>query len=511
MKAPGVAVFCLVALASGVAGAADEGRVVRAQAAQLASAGRCDAALPLLEQARRLSPDDAPAALLQGKCLLHGKRYAAALEPLETAVRLDPDSPEAALYLGMTQYHLGDSDAAEATLARAEQLAPDNAEVALYRGLTLLDLARTDEATERFNRASRIDTANMEPMASYYAGLAHQSMGRTAEAEAALRRVSRLAPGSEWDRQAEAALSSAPSGPASYALRRWLVLQAGLSYDSNVALVGTDVTNPEIISGRSDGRGDWSAETGLELYRDERWSAGVLANYYGNAYFRETEFDQAYVNASFWVERRLGQDSFFRIQPMFGTIYYDYEDYLRFYGFRAAYLHDWGDAGSGDFWLRYAYNDFLYPIPPPDTSFRNRDGNDLWFGYDHSYDVTDTTTLEGGPLGRVYAAKGGEWDFWGIGGWVGVIQQLPAEFAGEISFAFQHDRYDHPSSFPVPGANTKDRRDNLYRIRAGLERPIFKNVIASLDWTYWNNDSNTSVFNYERHVAGGYITIAFGD
>jgi len=501
-------------VAVGPAGAADEGLVLRAQAAQLASAGRCDAALPLLEEARKRSPDDARAALLQGQCLLHAKRYQDALEPLEAAVRLDPESADAALYLGMTQYHQGDSAAAEATLERAEQLAPDNAEIALYRGLTLLDLARTEEATERFNRASRIDTANMEPMASYYAGLAHQSLGRVEEAEAALHRVRTLAPGSEWDRQAEAALTAAKAAPQSYPLRRWLVLQAGLAYDSNVALVGTDVANPEFISGKSDGRGEWATEAGLELLRDDEWSAGVLANYYGNAYFRETEFDQAYVNASLWAERRLGEDTFLRIQPIFGAIYYDYEEYLRFYGLRADFLHAWGVAGDGDFWLRYSYNDFLFPISPLDPSlrkFRNRDGNDLWFGYDHSYDVTTSTTLQGGPIGRYYDAKGGEWDFWGVGGWFGVIQDFPAEISGEFSFAFERDRYAHTSSFPTPAVNSKDRRDNVFRLRAVLERPIVENVIASIDWTYWNNDSNTNVFNYERHIAGAYVTVAFGD
>ncbi|MDP7571038.1 MAG: tetratricopeptide repeat protein, partial [Myxococcota bacterium] len=183
--------------------------MLRAQAAQLATAGRCDAALPLLEEARKRSPEDAPAALLQGQCLLHAKRYQDALEPLRDAVRLAPDSADAALHLGMAEYHVGDSSAAEASLARAEQLEPDNAQAALYRGLALLDLAREEEAADRFDHASRIDTANMEPMASYYAGLAHQSLGRAAEAEAALRRVSALAPGSVWDRQAEAALAAA--------------------------------------------------------------------------------------------------------------------------------------------------------------------------------------------------------------------------------------------------------------------------------------------------------------
>ena len=237
----------------------------------------------------------------------------------------------------------------------------------------------------------------------------------------------------------------------------------------------------------------------------------VLANYYGNAYFREHEFDQAFVGAGLWVDRRVGEEGVLRFQPLFGAIFYDYDDYLRFYGFRADYFQGWGEAGSGNFWLRYAYNDFLYPIPPPQQDFRNRDGNDLWFGYDHSYPITSHTTLQGGPFGRYYDAKGGEWDYWGIGGWVGVIQQMPWELTGELSFAYEHDRYKNPSSYPFPGANSSDRRDNIFIVRVLLERPIVENVIASVRWTYYNDDSNTSVFNYDRNIAGGYVTIAFGD
>ncbi len=509
MKRLSIAIVLLLAWAA-PSRAADEGVVLRAEAARLAADGKCDRALPLLERARTLAPDDARAALLQGECLLQGRRYVEAVLPLEDATRLDPDSAKAALYLGMAKYHAGDPAGADAALERAEKLAPDDAQVALYRGLALLDLARNDEAVESLNRASRIDPGNAEPIASYYTGLALQNAGRTEEARASLRRASELAPGSEWDRQAQAALAGAPTA-GSRRLRRWLVLEGGLAYDSNVALVGSDVSTPDIISGKSDGRGEWSLEAGHELFRTENWGGGVMADYYGNAYFRDHDYDLAYVGASLWVDRRVTETGVARIQPMFGAVYYDYDDYLRFYGFRTDYLQDWGKAGSGDFWFRYAYNDFLYKIRPPRRGFRNRDGHDLWFGYDHSYPLTESTTLQGGPFGRYYDADGGEWDFWGVGGWAGVIQRFPWEVTGELDVGYEYDQYANTSSYPNPGANSSDRRDHIVTVSAALERPIVRNVVASLRWTYWHNDSNTGVFDYDRHVAGAYITVAFGD
>jgi len=504
----------LVALAPPhAAQAADEGLVLRAQAADLVSEGNCDEALPLLERARRLAPDDADAALLQGECLLRAMRYAEAIPPLEAATRLDPRSARAALGLGIARYQTGDSAGADAPLARAEELAPDDAKVALYRGLVLLDLARSDEANERFERASRIDPLGAEPMASYYGGLALQSSGRTEEAEAALRRASELAPGSEWDREARAALAGAAATAPTH-LRRWLVLQGGLAYDSNVALIGSDVAQPDSISNESDGRGEWGVEAGQELYRDGKWSAGVLASYDGDAYFRDSDFDLAYVGAGAWGARAIGESTVVRVQPLFGAVFYGYDDYLRFYGARGDVLQGFGDAGTGDFWVRYAYNNFLYPIPGNThvlRTARNRDGNDVWTGYDHTYPLTDRTSLLGGPFFRYYDAKGSEYDAWGVGGWLGVRQELPWQLTGQLSVSYGYDRYRRTSTFLLPGETREHRRDHVWIVQSILERPIAQRVTASLRWTYYNDDSNTDVFDYDRHVVGAYVTVAFGD
>lgn len=493
---------------------ADKGAVLRTRAALFASQGLCDEALIVLERARSLAPQDAAAALLEGQCLFQAKRYAEAVVSLEDAVRLDPSSGEAALFLGMAQYHVGESDAAAETLERAEELLPDNAQASLYRGLALLDQAQHEEAAARLNRASTIDPSNVEPVASYYAALAYQSTGRTQEADAALRRVSELAPGTEWDRQAQAALAGGGAAR-SYQLRRWLVLRAGLSYDSNVALVGNDVARPDFVSGEADGRGEWAVEAGTEVFRNEKWGVGVLADYYGNAYFRETDFSQAFVRAGVWVDRLFGDSTVARLQPLFGASFYGYEDYLRFYGVLAEVFQDWGVAGSGTFFARYAYNDFLYPVLGSTSqlrSIRNRDGHDVRSGYDHAYPVTSSTTLEGGPFFRYYDAKGSEWDYAGGGLWLGVVQQLPWKLLGELSGSYAYDKYADPSTFLLPGEKIQDREDNVWTVHASLERPVFwDRLVATARWTYLNDDSNTDVFDYDRHIAGLYLSVAFGD
>lgn len=499
----------LLAVAPGSAAAGDRGLALRARAAQLAAEQGCAQALPVLEQARTLSPDDPQAALLQGQCLLDQKRYAEAAAALDDASRLDPASAPAAKLLGIARYHAGDSAAAEAALARAEQLAPDDAQVALYQGLVLLDLARSDEATERFRRASMIDPATTEPMASYYAGLALSGAGRSEEAEAALRRASELAPGSEWDRQAQAALSMAHEG--GYALRRWLILRAGVAYDSNVSLRGNDVDS-RYVSNRDDGRAEWAVEAGAELFRNGDWGGGVLGDYYGNKYFQDSDFDQAYVSVGFWIDRKLGEHSLVRVQPVFGASFYDYDDFLRFYGVQAELFHDWGSAGTGTFRARYAYDDYLYNIIGSGSlaDRRDHDGHEIGVGYDHRLPLGDTTVLEGGPFFRYYAAEGSEWDHWAAGAWLGVEQQLPCDFLAEVSGSYAHAGYRRTSTFLLPGESAGHRNDDIGAVQVVLERPLTDRVTASARWTYLNNSSNTRVFDYERHIAGLYVTVAFG-
>jgi tetratricopeptide (TPR) repeat protein len=488
--------------------ASDQAVALRLRAAQLASTGQCEAALPLLERARGLAQDDTSSTLLAGQCLYETKQYAESLPRLQEASRANPNSADAAMYLGMANYQLGNVADAEAALARADELDPNRAEVALYKGLVLLDQRRSDEASEQFERASTYGPDRVEPMASYYGGLAHAAAGRESAAEASLRRASELAPGSEWDRQAQAALAG--SGGGSAKLRRWLTLQGGVDYDSNVGLLGDDVVTPGTISDESDGRGWWGANGGAELFRKNGWGGGIRADYFGSAYFRETEFNNHSVSTGVWVDREVGENTLLRFQPIAGFSWYNRESYLNFYGAVAEVLQNWGSAGSGNFYARYSYDDYRYDIPGASSDvrrFRNRDGHRFSAGYDHSYDISSKTTVYGGPYGLGYSAKGGEWDHWGVGFWAGIYQQLPWRFAGRIEGGYAYHKYDNPSSYLQPGEGIFDRHDHIGRVRVEIERPITEWLTVAARWLYYNSGSNTDVFDYDRHIAGVYFTI----
>lgn len=512
--APGaLATFLAILLLALPAAAADEALALRIRASQLAAEGHCPRALELLGRARARETDDARSALLTGQCLLEGKHYGEALPYLHEASRLDPSSGGAALLLGVTSYQIGQLDEADEALERAEKLLPDNAEVALYRGLVLLELARSDEASERFDRAARISPTATAPIASYYGGLAHRQAGRNAEAEVELRRTIELAPNSAWAVQAQAALDSPAA--TEYELRQWLTLRAGVDFDSNVALIAEGIPLPPSLSNQNDGRGVWSVEAGTEIFRNEKWGAGVLADYFGAAYFNETEFNQQYVGGGIWVDRSFERTrTVARLQPLVGFSWFDLNSYLNFYGFRAEVAQDWQGAGLGQFFLRYSYDDYRYPLIAPTALQRaalDRDGHSVLVGYDHFYRIADATEFRGGVFERSYSSKGTEWDLWGVGIWAGIRQQLPLEFTAELKGGYEYDHYDHPSLFLQPTERFRARRDHIGTVSVEVERPILPWLTATARWHYFNSASNTQVYDYDRHIVGVFFTAAFGD
>jgi tetratricopeptide (TPR) repeat protein len=499
-------VFAAVSIA-GAARAADEAAVLQARAARLASEGRCAEALPIVREARTLAPGAADSALLEGKCLFQAGSYSEAVPPLTDAASLDPDSGEAALLLGMARYHAGDLAGASAALERAERQLPDRPEVPLYRGLLLLE-GDPAAAAGRFESAAARGGA-LEPAATYYAGVARSGAGQREEADRLLRRVQELAPGSVWAQRADEALRT----PAAvYRLRRWLALYLGIDYDSNVVLRGAGISLPADISNESDGLVWWGAEAGHELFRREGWGGGVLGNYYGNVHFDLNDFDQHNLYAGFWVDRTLGEDTLLRVQPEFGQSFYDYDGYLRFYGVLIELLRDWGGPGRGDFYARYDYNDYLYDIPGPPAlqSTRDRDGHSVRAGYDHYYAIDQDTAVRGGPFFLYYAAQGDEYDAWGVGGWAGIERKLPWELTLDVLGSVAYVPYAHPSTFQVPPTND-DREDVISLVQVALSRPIFDHTTLTVRYRYQDNHSNTDVFDYDRHVVGAYVTVAFGD
>lgn len=486
--------------------AADEALVLRMSAERLAAEGRCEEAIATARRARALAPEDAAAAAIEGHCALQLKRYDEAVPLLETAHRLDPQNAEVAIQLVMAQYHHGDRVGAERNLADAERLAPGDSRVALYKGLLLLQRSEDRAAAEQLERAGRLDPA-ADPYAAYFAGLAWQRANERQRARESLERARERAAGGPWAGEAERALAQLDAG-SDVVASAWVRAVAGMEYDSNVVLRGEDVQQPDDVSGDADGRGVWSIEGGLEAFRSENWAGGVIAGYQGNAHFDLHEFDLQYPTASLWLDRRVDDQSFLRIQPFAGYAWYDADSYLAHVGGEVSYYRGFGAAGSGRLYARVGYQDYLFSIQGPGDA-ANRDGMQYLGGYEHALPVGKTTTLRAGVAAGAYVAEGRDYDNYTGAVHGGVRQQLPLRFAVDLSGGFAYEPYEHHSIYNFE--DTKDRIDRVWVAQAELERPITDWLVASARYRYVDNDSNTEVFDYHRHIAGGYLTVLWTD
>lgn len=493
--------FAFALVLAAPARAADESVALGMRGEQLALEERCGEALALLRRARELDPKDARAAFVAGQCQIRLTRYAEAIEPLEEARRLDPElAPEATLYLGIAYFHSDDLDAAERELEAAVEALPNHAEARLYRGLVLLERADAARAVAELEAAADVDPV-VDPVATYYAGMAWHMARERERAEKALQHVIRSAPETRWAREAERALEQSR---ARYERRRFFgSVTAGMEFDDNVVLRGTGVLLPSDISDERDGRGSFFVRGGTEFLRNADWAVGALVSYYGANQIDLTDFDTQFPRVSGWVDRALGEQTYLRVSPDFGYGWVGYDDYLMNFGGTMSLHRDWDEGGSGRFFFRGERRDYRFQIF---TLAQERDGESYVGGYDHTYRLSHRTLLRGGLAGDHFDSETGEYTYSAPIAWLGATQQLPAQIVFDLRFRYSHQSYHNGSAFSPSG---KRRRDDVYWIDAAIERPISQRLKMSLRYRYENDDSNVDVFNYDRNIVGGFFTVDF--
>lgn len=575
LRSGAAALAALLALGALPALAADEdAAALLARGRELAVAGQCREAVPVLEQAREGLPADASVVDLIGQCQMQLQRWEAAAAAFAEAKRLDPETPEVDIRLAASRFHAGDLDGAELALDDARVRSPGSAEVDLYDGLIRLE--RADQpvaAAEALERARGRDPVGVEPVASYYAGIAWLRARERERAREALERVQQEAPGTEWATAAARALADADGrtrglrdrrdlqgliqaerplgrGPEGERQGPWVSVSGGVEYDSNVLLRGDRVALPSEISDEGDGRAVWTAQLGTELFRNRDWTVGVLGAYYGSAHFDLTDFDTHYPTITTWVDRRFGETWMARLQYDFGYAWVGRDAYLRGHSLIPALFHDWGGRRGttrlfGDLsWDDYRFEDDDVPdgfplgggggpgtaCPPGITTpcgpagldegdERNRDG--LWaiVGFDHVVPVAELRSeLSLGYRWHHYDAEGKEYDFSGHQVEVGARTLLPWRLVLDVRGGFTWRGYDHPSTYADPGdlvngfeygLRGRDKRERIWNADVIVERPINDWLIASVRYAYTRNDANVDVFDFDRHVVGGYLTVFY--
>jgi hypothetical protein len=190
-------------------------------------------------------------------------------------------------------------------------------------------------------------------------------------------------------------------------------------------------------------------------------------------------------------------------------------------GGTASIFHTFSDRFTGRLFSRLNVNDFLYhlhPDPPEDqfVRFRNRDGIESETGVEGGFAlVPGSTSLRAGAAYSRYEAEGRDWDRHGLRTWVGATQQLPWRFVLDVLGGYTYHPYDHRSSYDrnfarYTSGQGPTRTDHIYDVQAELRYPLTHWAQISARAQYTSSESNVEVFDYDRWVAGGYLTLTWG-
>jgi tetratricopeptide (TPR) repeat protein len=534
---------------------ADERRPTRGE--RLALEGRCDVAVPELEKELEQvpAPESARVTWRLGQCALRARDYAGATSALERALAIDPGLTEANLDLARARYHAGDLDGADAALRAGESLSGE-ALWQLYRGMVDLGRGDAQAAVQALQRAvdinaatfqTRADPQAVEPVASYYLGLALRAAGEEDRARERLDAVAESWAGTDWASQANRALGRAPGRNA------WLNLGAGLVWDSNVVQAGRDAPVADEISEKSDLLGVLLANTGVDLGRWGANSAGLLASYRGRIHADRDDlrqFDSHIPTGSLWLDRALRDDTHLRFRYDFGYAWVDTDPFRITNGGRLSLIHAWSQRSTTELFARSWVDDYrtssddipdgpgapgdncvgptapyTYCGPPALNEHRARDldGYGNGAGIAHALEVP----LDLAPVPDPLLTTGYAYSYFESDGredthqdhrvFLGLGFALPRSIGLDLETSYNYRPFRHPTTFPdradvLAAASASDpeqyflsddpHRDQRVSFDARLSVPVFEPCSVSLLYGYRNNQSTADAFDYDEHAVG---------
>jgi tetratricopeptide (TPR) repeat protein len=508
------ALLGLIALLAYPVQADDKEAVRRMQAEQLAAAGQCEQALDALGPA---SDDDPKAGLLRGQCLIRLRRYGEAVDTLDAAKQRDPELPGVDLERAVALYHIGDLEGARRALAAARVAgSEDDPRFDLYDGLLHLQQAELEEAAIALERARTLGAGGVDPVASFYAGVAWAGLRERERAEESLRRVIAEDPGSPWAEEAERLLEGRTLSRE--VLNPWVLVRAGMEYDSNVVLTRNATLAPE-ISEKDSWLGTWYFEAGSELFRKDDWSGGALVSYDGNAHVKDDlqDFNTNYPVASGWLDYQVDRSTRARLRYDVGFAWVDEKDYYWGQDVTLSGLHYWGRPGETELFVGFDHDDYLFDLTS-NTRDLDRDGVGVSGGFRHYLPLLDGAVVArtGYTIERFWA-DGSEWDGIAHEFLVGFATDLPFQVTWDAEGIFIYEPFSNRSIFPIDTNNgvpvnpsdDRARLDKTWEFATTLSKAITDRVSVQTAYTYTDVNSNVPDYSYERHVVGAYVTIRF--
>lgn len=516
-----LAIFLSVGLeAAAESRAADERAALqRVRASHLAATGRCEEAIRL---ASALADRDAATELMLGKCAIQAQQYGRALEALDRAKALDPDTVGVELYRGIALYHLEDYTASGEALANARAVDEEAALLEFYQGLLFLRNDQPRESALAFERAAARGPELVEPVASYYAALAWQSLNENEPLDGAVARVREEDPDGAWADEADklVELQAERFRGGQTGLQRWFGARVGVEYDDNVTLSGgdgefrIDLDGSEVsISREEDYRTVWSAVLGAELFEIDEWTFGSQLSYAGNAHDDLDDFDQHYLALTSWVDREIRATTFARGLLTAGAGWIDNDPYLYHLTLGGLIEERWGRPGTTRCQLDIQLNDYRYDLPVIEENRKrvDQDGVEVRAGCEHELPLTFLLDFEpsvyGGYQFSSYFANGSSWDHIANRIHLGLLFELPFEIDVDARGTYTRRDFEHASYYAEVATRGPDRNDDALHAQVSFVKELTSFLDLEARYEYLDNGSNTEVFDFKRHIAGLYLEL----
>jgi tetratricopeptide (TPR) repeat protein len=513
--------------------------------------GRCDEAYQALAPIEGLEDR---ARLLSGQCRVRAGLYPEALVDLDRARDGDElDSTQRGdveLYRGVALYHLERFPEASAALDKADGRTGAEGELALYQGLLTLRSGENEGAALSLESAARISPDTTEPVASYYAGLAWHGASERTKARAAFKRVVDLDGDGPWGKEATKMLESMARFP--YFVRG----SVGIEYDDNVILAGgvTQFSNAGSAfgngKGQKDWRGVWSLDAGVQLFSLDDYSGGITGGYTGDAHYDLADFNTHYPTIGAYLAHQFDANTTGQIRYEYGFAWVDEDSFLSAHTVEVAGAHEWPKAGTTIVLADVISNDLRFsprdvqpegaipgapcvspvgggcgPVGLNEQTERDRDGIGVGAAVEHHYpiplpaavvDVLKEVETNLGYRFRYYDSRGDEWKYSAHILTAGVEFEFPLDFSLSTRVSYEYRDFKNPSTFPdnetadqVYGLSGVDREEHEVNFAAEIEKDLSKNLSVSARWSYLDNESNRRVYDYTRHIVGGYVNFRF--
>jgi len=434
--------------------------------------------------------------------------FETAIARYQSALALDPGDVDIRFDLASALLEAGKVAEAKSELDRVLAADPDRARAQLFAGICAYRAGQYRDSIPYLNRAVELD-ATLRPQALYYTGLSQAHLQDFPAAAGAFAQVeqSPLSPLSDSARNLARQLA-----PAGAPERRWsLALTAGLEYDSNPTIAG------KTLHSHKDGRGVYRVQGSYRLYEDEHYSA--TAGYDG---YLSSHFDETFVDLMTHVGYLTTSADF---DPVTFNLRYDYAytwiDAFDTKKFRelnrvtpsASYRErDWGFS---QLYYQFLDEDFKRPLlagPLDRDGTRHVVGfNQFLFPGNYVPAFLPFTYFRIGALGDFLHTDGSEfsYDSWEFSAGFGA--ELPGETDLTVLYRLTDRDYRHDSIFSTPGPPPPayKRHDLQNRVTFELTKALGDHWQVAIAGSFTFNDSNVPFYDYDRDIAGGYLTYRF--